>query len=163
MTITTGRQVTFNYTLTDDTGQVIDSSDGGQPFAYVHGRSEIVPGLEQQMEGLKAGDRRKLTVPPEQGYGVVNEEAIMEVPRDRLPAEGVEVGSRLQGTAANGQPVFPVVKAIGEEMVTLDFNHPLAGRTLHFDVEILTVEEAAATGGEGEADGAGASDGDENP
>lgn len=154
MTIADGMLVTFEYTLKSDDGNVIDTSEGGQPFVYTHGRSEVVPGLEAELSGLKVGDSKVVVVKPEQGYGPVNEQAIVEVPLDKIPEDAREVGRQLQGSGPDGQAVYPVVKEVKESVVILDFNHPLAGQTLHFDVNIVSIEEqsdaeAAAGTGEG--------------
>lgn len=141
MTISAGTLVRFEYTLRGDDGKVIDSSEGGQPFIYTHGRNDIVPGLESQLAGLKVGESKSVTVEPAQGYGLVQDEALIEVPIEKIPPEAREVGRRLQGTGPEGQPVQPVVKEVREKIVVLDFNHPLAGQTLNFDVKILSSEE----------------------
>ena len=145
MIISPGNLVTFEYTLTGDDGNVIDTSEGGQPFVYTHGRREIVEGLETRLAGMRVGESKLVTVEPERGYGVVNEQAFIEVPIDRIPEEAREVGRQLQGTGPEGQPVQPVVKEVRESVVVLDFNHPLADQTLHFDVKILSIEEQPET------------------
>jgi len=143
MIIAAGMLVTFEYTLKSDDGNVIDTSEGGQPFVYTHGRSEVVPGLEAELAGMKVGDSKVVIVKPEQGYGPLNEQAIVEVPLDKIPEDAREVGRQLQGSGPDGQAVYPVVKEVKESVVILDFNHPLAGETLHFDVNIVSIEEQA--------------------
>lgn len=144
MSITDGRVVTFEYILKGDDGSVIDSSEGGEPFVYTHGRQEVVPGLESRLAGMQIGDTKVVTVNPEEGYGILNPQAIVEMPLDRVPPEARVVGRQLQGTGPDGQPMFPVVKEVKESVVVLDFNHPLAGQTLHFDVKIVSIEEKPA-------------------
>jgi FKBP-type peptidyl-prolyl cis-trans isomerase 2 len=148
MTISTGMLVTFEYTLKSSDGTVIDTSEGGQPFVYTHGRGEVVPGLETELAGMQIGDKKLVVVQPEQGYGPVNEKAIVEVPVDKIPEDAREVGRQLQGRGPDGQEVYPVVQEVREDVVVLNFNHPLAGETLHFDVAIVSIEE-----GDDEEDG----------
>jgi len=158
MSISDGRLVTFEYTLKGDDGSVIDSSEGGQPFVYTHGRQEVVTGLESQLAGMRVGETKVVTVNPEEGYGILNPEAIVEMPLDRVPPEARVVGRQLQGTGPDGQPMFPVVKEIKESAVVLDFNHPLAGQTLHFDVKIVSIQEQAEESGAESASAAGSSE-----
>jgi FKBP-type peptidyl-prolyl cis-trans isomerase SlyD len=151
MIISAGMLVTFEYTLKSDGGNVIDTSEGGQPFVYTHGKSEVVPGLEAELAGMKVGDSKVVIVKPEQGYGPLNEQAIVEVPLDKIPEDAREVGRQLQGSGPDGQAVYPVVKEVRESVVILDFNHPLAGETLHFDVNIVSIEEQAEAAAEPDA------------
>jgi FKBP-type peptidyl-prolyl cis-trans isomerase SlyD len=146
MTISAGRLVTFEYTLKSDGGHVIDTSEGGQPFVYTHGKNEVVPGLEAELAGMQVGDSKTVIVKPEQGYGPISEQAIVEVPIDRIPEDAREVGRQLQGSGPDGQSIYPVVKEVREDVVVLNFNHPLAGETLHFNVKIVSIEEQSAAG-----------------
>ena len=139
-TIKDGSRVGLEYTLTDDAGTVLDSNKGEEPFVYTQGARQIVPGLESALAGLRAGDARKVTVKPEDGYGEVDPKAEVEVERERVPPD-VKVGSQLTGRASNGQTRAVRVKEIKEKTVVLDLNHPLAGKTLLFDVRILSVDE----------------------
>ena len=134
-----GSRVKLEYTLTDDAGKVLDSNKGAEPFAYTHGSRQIVPGLESSLAGLRAGDTKKVTVKPEDGYGKVDPKAEIEVGRERVPAD-VKVGSELTGRAANGETRAVRVKEVKDKSVVLDLNHPLAGKTLVFDVRILSVD-----------------------
>jgi FKBP-type peptidyl-prolyl cis-trans isomerase SlyD len=134
-----GSRVSLEYTLSDDAGKVLDSNKGAEPFAYTQGAREIVPGLESALAGLKAGDVKKVTVKPEDGYGKVDPKAQMEVGRERVPPD-VKVGTELTGRAPNGQARAVRVKEIKDKSVVLDLNHPLAGKTLVFDVLILRVD-----------------------
>ena len=133
-----GSTVRFNYTLTVD-DEVVDSSSDGDPLAYVHGEGQIVPGLEEALEGLAAGDKRSVVVEPEKAYGGSSPEAIHEVPLDAFGnPEELEVGDVVQGEA-QGQEFQARVVDLGKEAIVLDLNHPLAGKTLHFEVEIIEV------------------------
>ncbi len=133
-----GSQVAIHYTLTVD-GEVVDSSEGKDPLTYEQGAGHIIPGLESELAGLKAGDKKLVTVAPEGGYGVHTPEAIQEVPRSAFPTEEeLKVGDRVSGEA-DGQMFQATVQAFGDETITLDFNHPLAGKTLNFDVTVVSV------------------------
>jgi len=133
--------VRFNYTLTVD-GKKIDSSEGKPPLSVTLGKGQVIPGLEEALAGMKAGDKRVVTVPPEKGYGPYREEGIKKVPKAALKdLAGLKPGMVVNGQAA-GQPFQAVVKAIGDKDITLDLNHPMAGKTLNFDVEIVSVGPA---------------------
>lgn len=140
--IQNGSAVTIEYVLKDDAGEVL-ASTGGKPFTYVHGQGQIVPGLEKALEGMRAGETKDVTVPPENGYGPVNPAAEVEVPKDRVPSEALSVGTRLAATTDTGRTVPVRVKEIKEETVVLDLNHPLAGKTLHFEIQVVKVEPRA--------------------
>ena len=141
-----GMVVSMHYTLTDENGEVLDSSRGGEPFNYLHGHRNIIPGLERAIEGAEAGFKSKLMVVPADGYGEKNPEAVFEAPREHFPPEmKLDVGARVYADGPNGPITLTVVKMTDTGAV-LDANHPLAGKTLHFDVEISTVR--AATGEE---------------
>ena len=132
-----GRKVAFEYTLTLPDGSVVESNVGGKPFAYEQGKGQIIPGLETALLGLTAGENKKVTVPPEDAYGPVKAEAQREVPLAKIPAEARKVGAMV---AAEGFPGSIRVAEVRKETVLLDFNHPLAGKTLTFDVHILSVQ-----------------------
>ena len=134
----------FHYTLTDEAGRVIDSSSGHGPLTYLHGAGNIVPGLEQAMEGRAAGDRFDVVVSPDQGYGVRDPGLVQVVPRAAF--QGVDViEPGMQFQAHNGQGAMVVtVAAVDAEAVTVDGNHPLAGVPLHFSIEIAQVRAATA-------------------
>lgn len=137
-----GMVVSMHYTLTDDSGDVLDSSRGGEPFSYLHGHNNIIPGLEKALEGTEAGFKSKVTVAPTEGYGEKNPEAVFEAPREHFPPDmKLEIGARVYADGPNGPITLTVVK-LTETGAVLDANHPLAGKTLHFDVEITTVRSA---------------------
>ena len=142
MQITTGSVVVFDYTLTDDDKDIIDSSTGSEPLAYIQGEGQIVPGLEKAMEGKKAGDSFKMSVSPEEGYGVHDPENISIVPADQIEGgDELEEGMQLHTEGEFGEQTVLITKVDGNEM-TIDGNHPLAGMTLHFDITIREVRPA---------------------
>lgn len=142
MEITDGRVATIHYTLTDDDGRVIDKSPRQQPLSYLHGAGNIVPGLEKALSGKQAGDSVKADVPPEQGYGPRHEEMVQQVPRSAFPdIDAVKPGMQFEARTERG-PRLVTVTDIGAEQVTVDANHPLAGKTLHFAVEVADVRVA---------------------
>jgi len=140
MTIVEGKKVAVEYTLTLEGNEVFASNVGNPPLVYVHGSHEIVLGLERALEGLNVGDRKLVLVEPEEGYGNVIPEAFMEVKKDEVPRDALQVGARLYGKTGSGLEIRSQVSEIKEDTVTLDLNHPLAGKTLCYDVTILSVE-----------------------
>ncbi len=134
--------VSFHYTLTDDQGQVLDSSQGREPLVYLQGVGQIVPGLEKAMEGRQVGDQFKVDVAPEEGYGVHHPELMQEVPREAFQGvEDIQPGMQFQGRGPQGVINVTVTK-VENDKVHIDGNHPLAGQTLHFDVEVTSVRAA---------------------
>ena len=132
----------IEYTLTNDAGEVVDTSKGGAPLAYLHGVGGMIPGLEEELEGKSSGDSLQVIVAPEKAYGPRDEKMVQDVSRDQLPAEvEIEVGMQFQAQTDHGPHVVTVMKVDGEN-VTLDANHPLAGTTLHFDVRVVEVRAA---------------------
>jgi FKBP-type peptidyl-prolyl cis-trans isomerase SlyD len=140
-TITEGKSVSLEYTLTLDDKSVVESNVGKEPLTYTHGTRQIIPGLEKALEGLTVGDTKEVTVAPADGYGEKDPEALQEVQKKLVPPDALVVGSRLQGKAPDGHMVYPRVAEIKDDTVVLDFNHPLAGKTLHFDVKILDITQ----------------------
>jgi FKBP-type peptidyl-prolyl cis-trans isomerase SlyD len=142
MTIADDSVVSFHYKLSDDTGAFNESSEGGSPVVYMHGRHNIVPGLEKQLAGKKSGDKLTATVAPEEGYGARNENAVQRVPVKHLATRGpYSVGQMVVVNTRDGGRQARVLK-VGHFNVDLDLNHPLAGRTLTFDIEIVEVRAA---------------------
>lgn len=144
MEIAAARVASFHYTLTDADGQVIDQSPEGQPLAYFHGAGNIIPGLEKALAGKQAGDALKVEIAPEEAYGIRNEDMIQTLPREAFQGiDVVEPGMQFQASSSQG-PVLVTVVAVNDQQVTIDGNHPLAGKTLHFDVRVAEVREATA-------------------
>jgi FKBP-type peptidyl-prolyl cis-trans isomerase SlyD len=134
--------VSFHYTLKDTAGNVLESSFGDQPLQYLEGFGQIIPGLEGALHGLKKGDKKSVDVKAEDAYGPVEEDLLVQVPRDQIPKTDVVVGDRFHADSGNGMGQVVVVTAVTETHVTVDGNHPLAGQDLHFDVEIIEVRDA---------------------
>jgi FKBP-type peptidyl-prolyl cis-trans isomerase SlyD len=132
----------FHYTLKNAEGKVLDSSDGGEALSYLQGAGNIVPGLETLMLGKKLGDKFQAIVAPQDGYGVHNPSMIQQVPRNAFPVDQtLEVGMQFGAQTPNG-PMAIVITKLDADHVTIDGNHPLAGQTLYFDVEITEVRAA---------------------
>ena len=142
--ITNGCVVEMNYTLTNSKGEVIDSSKGRDPLAYIQGKKHIIPGLEKEMEGKNVGDKFKVTVQPEEAYGLLDAALIQPIPKSEFGAEAdkVQVGMQFQVEDNNGQPMVVTAIEISENEVVLDGNHPLAGEVLYFDVEVMSLRDA---------------------
>ncbi len=139
-TIENGSVVKFEYTLSDEKGKLIESSKDKEPMTYTHGEGQIIPGLEKELTGMKVGAEKHVEVKPEEAYGPFNPKAFQEVPKSNLPAEALKVGAVLVARSPHGEN-FPVrVHEIKDETVVLDLNHPLAGKTLAFDVKIVSIE-----------------------
>ena len=137
--IKNGSKVRIHYTLTVD-GEEVDTSRGGEPLSYVHGEGEIIPGLEEALTGLSGGDTKEVHVPPEKGYGEHDPDGVHEVPKDAFQTpEQLDVGGTVSGRTGDGRTFQARVAGIGSETVTLDLNHPLAGKTLAFQVEVVDV------------------------
>ena len=144
MTIAENKVVTLNYTLTDDEGTIIDKSDDGS-FLYLHGASNIIPGLENALTGKKAGEELKVTVAPEDGYGVRDDARKEDVPREMFPDDTeIEAGMQFHAEGPEGQMITVSVVEVTEDTVTIDGNHPLAGVQLNFDVKVVDVRDASA-------------------
>lgn len=136
--------VAIEYTLKDDQGTLIDASGERGPMEYLHGAQNIIPGLEQGIEGLAAGDTKSVLVPPQLGYGEYSEKLIQLVPLSAFGANTPQVGMRFHAETNLGMRVLTIKKIEGEE-VTLDGNHELAGKSLHFDIKVVSVRAAEPT------------------
>lgn len=142
MLISLHKVVHLHYTLTNDDGDVLDTSRGDEPLAYIHGMGNIISGLEAAMTGHEAGDRFQIRVPPEEAYGVHDDELIQIVPRSAFPGvEEILPGMQFRAESSDGVQLVRVLAVDGDD-VTLDGNHPMAGLTLHFDVEVTEVRDA---------------------
>lgn len=133
--------VSIHYTLTDDKGSVLDSSSGKDPLVYIQGIGNLIPGMEEGMEGKKKGDKFDIKVSPEKGYGERSEAMVQKVPRSSFGDQEVHKGMQFQAQAGQGTQVVTITE-IGLESVTVDGNHPLAGVGLNFAVEVMDVRGA---------------------
>ena len=140
-----GMSVSFDYTLKDTDGKVIETSKGNKPLTYIHGQKSMIPGLEKQLAGMKVGDEKNVRVKPEDAYGPVNKNAFLEVPKEKLPANGLKVGAMLATKSPEGQVGMVRVHEIKEKTVVMDMNHPMAGKTLVFDVKIVDIQPPSAS------------------
>ena len=144
MEIMADRVVLIHYTLKDDAGEVLDSSAGGEPLAYIQGHGNLVPGLEKALEGKPEGTKIAVSVAPAEGYGTRDEALIQRVPKRSLQGAGtIQKGMQFQARTDDGMRLFTVTALVGD-MVTLDGNHPLADKTLNFDVDVVSVREATS-------------------
>lgn len=136
--------ISLDYTLRLDDGEIVDSSSGREPLEFIQGQGQIIPGLEQELYGMEVGDEKAVTVTPEDGYGERQADRVQTIPRDAFPDDmELEQGMQVRLQDSNSGQVFEAfVEEIHPESVKLDFNHPLAGETLYFDVKIAGVREA---------------------
>lgn len=156
MNISDNCVASFHYTLTDSTGKVLDSSEGQEPLSYLHGASNIIPGLESALEGKTVGDKLNVAVPAADAYGLRNDDLVQELPSNMFSGiEKIEIGMEFHAETEQGLQVVTVTRVEGDQ-VTIDGNHPLAGIDLNFDVEITEVRAATEEElGHGHAHGAG--------
>ncbi len=143
MLIAKNTAVQIHYTLKNDAGEVLDSSDGSEPLAFLQGNGNLIPGLEKALEGKRAGDAINVSIPPEEGYGVRDADLIQNVPRSAF--EGIpeiEVGMQFHADSNQG-PRTVTVTQVAADTITVDGNHPLADQTLHFAVQIVEVRAAS--------------------
>jgi FKBP-type peptidyl-prolyl cis-trans isomerase SlyD len=139
MTISEGKIVSITYTLTLDNGETVDSNVDAEPLTYTQGSDQLIPGLEKALEGKKAGEKVRISVQAEDGYGAVSEDAFIKVPREHLPEDAHAIGAQVTAVGPQGQELQGIVTELEEQSVLIDFNHPLAGEALHFDITILSV------------------------
>lgn len=143
LAIENGSKVELEYTLTDSDGNDVGSNKGGQPLSFIHGRREIFPSLEKALAGMRVGEEKKVTIMPAEAYGDVNPNAVKEVPKEQFQDETLTVGMDVVILDDSGERRTARIKRLKEETVILDLNHPLAGKTLVFDVKVLSVEPPA--------------------
>jgi len=140
--ITANKVASIHYTLKNDEGQILDSSEGQEPLAYLHGAQNLVPGLEKQLEGKTVGDKFSAVVEPEEAYGETDPSLIQELPRTMFGGvDTIEVGMEFHAETQNGRQVVEVIE-VEEDTVTINGNHPLAGARLNFDIEVTDIRDA---------------------
>ena len=139
MQVEKNKVVSIDYTLTNPQGEVIDTSKGREPLSYLHGVGQIVPGLENALEGKNQGDAVQAVIPPEQAYGARNDRLVQEVPRQAFAGVAdVQPGMQFQAQTSAGARVVTVV-GVGNDTVKVDANHPLAGEALTFDLQLVEI------------------------
>jgi FKBP-type peptidyl-prolyl cis-trans isomerase SlyD len=144
MQIAKNKVAVIEYTLKNNDGEVLDTSEGGEPMAYIQGVGNLIPGLEDALEGKAVGDGVQVTIPPEKAYGVQNDELVQVVERGVFQGvDDLQVGMQFQAQSDDGVQVIWIAEIEGDE-VTIDGNHPLAGETLNFDVKVIEVRDASA-------------------
>ena len=141
MNIEKDKVVSIDYTLTNDQGEVLDSSSDREPLTYLHGGGGLIPGLEKELDGKAKGDKLVAVIAPEEAYGVQNKDLIQDIPLENFhDASEVKIGAQFQ--VENGDHShIATITSIGDKSATVDMNHPLADETLHFDVEVMDVRE----------------------
>ena len=143
MQITDNTAVSFHYTLTNNSGEQLDSSIGSEPLLYLHGAGNIIPGLEAALLGKKAGDKLNVSIEPEHAYGLLDENMVQVVSKKMFEGMDVEIGMQFHADVSYGSGVITITAIDGDD-VTIDGNHPLAGEHLNFDVEVFDVRPATA-------------------
>jgi len=142
MNIAENLYVAIDYRLTLASGEEIDSSPAGEPLGFVTGSGQIIPGLEKALFGMKTGESSKITVEPEEAYGPLNQELVQEISRDQFPAdENLEPGMTFQAQGPQGPIMITVTEVKDDGTVTIDMNHPLAGKQLIFDIKVVEVRK----------------------
>jgi len=142
--IRNGSVVRFEYTLSGENGEVIESNKGKDPVTYTHGQHEVIPGLENELSGMKVNEEKNICLQPEEAYGAVDPKGFKEVPKTEIPAAAIEVGTPLSARSSEGEDVIIRVHEVKQKTVILDFNHPLAGKTLNFDVKVIDIAQKEA-------------------
>ena len=137
--------ISFEYTLHIENGEKIDSNVGMEPLCFQSGLGQMLPALEAELIQLQAGETKIIILPPEKAYGLITEEAHREIPLTAIPEEARQVGSKVKYQAPDGAEETVEIIAIRDDIVVLDFNHPFAGNTLHFDVKVLSNESFNTT------------------
>jgi FKBP-type peptidyl-prolyl cis-trans isomerase SlyD len=144
MEIANNTAVWLQYTLRDDAGEVLDASEHDEPLVYIHGQGDIVPGLEKALQGKAVGSKFNVSVSPEEGYGAREDGKVQSVPRSAFEDDiELEPGMQFQAQGPEGVDIVTVVEVSGDD-VTIDANHPLAGKQLHFEIEVVNVRAATA-------------------
>jgi len=134
----------IEYTVKNSKGEVIDSNKGQAPLEFVSGKGQIIPGLEKEIENMNVGEEKTVKIAAKDAYGEYNPEMVQEVPRDQFEGIDLQKGMTLYGQTPDGQTIAVIVKDFDDEKVIIDYNHPLAGEDLTFDVKVVTKREATA-------------------
>ena len=143
MSIENNQVVGIEYELKEKGGnEVIDSNKGQAPLEFIVGKGQIIPGLEKELIGMNVGDKKQITVPASEAYGEVNPDAVDELPKEQFAGIDLQPGLPLYGQGENGETIQVVVKEVKDDSVVIDYNHPLAGKDLVFDVNVVNAREA---------------------
>lgn len=135
-----GKEVTLAYQLYVN-GDLLEAADSKDPFVYVHGQNQIIPGLEKGLDGLRKGEKKTVRVPPKEAYGLVDPKALQEFEKEKLPPDvAPQMGTLLEARDPNGLPQLVKIVEVKEKTVVIDFNHPLAGKELEFQIEVLSIK-----------------------
>jgi FKBP-type peptidyl-prolyl cis-trans isomerase SlyD len=137
-----GMMVSLDYTLKGTDGKVMETSKGREPLKYIHGQKMMIPGLERELTGMKVGGQKNVTVKPEDAYGKINPNAVQEIPKEKIPPNALKVGAVLAASSPQGMVVPMTVRQIKEKTVVMDMNHPMAGKTLVFDIKVVDIQPA---------------------
>ena len=145
MPLAQNKAITFNYTLKDDEGNILDTTKGSSPFSFLSGNGQILPKLEDAMSSMLLGSKKNVKIDAADAYGEYNEEAVQKVERTNFPKDvDLQLGMQFVTNSPDGHQMPFVISEIKGDVVTIDFNHPLAGKNLEFDVELLDVRDATA-------------------
>jgi FKBP-type peptidyl-prolyl cis-trans isomerase SlyD len=145
MAIEQNKVVTMNFTLKDDEGNLLDSTEKGGPFSYISGTNMVLPKLEEALSGMLIGSKKNLKLEAKDGYGNYNDDAIQVVGKENFPEDIVlEVGMEYMANSPDGVKMPFTINNVDGEEITIDFNHPLAGKNLNFDIELLNIRDATA-------------------
>ena len=139
--ITEGSVVSFEYTVSDENGEVLQSNKGKEPVRYTHGRQEIIVGLEKGLSEMEVNQEKIIRVSPEEAYGEVDPNGFKEVPKSDLPLTDPQIGTPLHARGPQGEELLIHIREVRQTTVVLDFNHPFAGKTLNFAVKVLGIDE----------------------
>jgi FKBP-type peptidyl-prolyl cis-trans isomerase SlyD len=145
MAIAPNKVITMNFTLKDDDGNILDTTDSGGPFSYLSGNNMVLPKLEEAVSGMIIGTKKHLKLDAKDGYGEYNDDAVQAVGKENFPEDFVlEAGREYMASNPDGVQMPFIITSVEDETITIDFNHPLAGKNLNFDIELLDVRDATA-------------------
>jgi len=132
----------IEYTVKNSKGEIVDSNKGQAPLEFIAGKGQIIPGLEKEVEKMEVGEEKTVVVPASEAYGEYNPEMVQELPRDQFQGIDLQKGMTLYGQTPDGQTIAVTVKDFDDQKVIIDYNHPLAGEELTFDVKVVSKREA---------------------
>ncbi len=136
--VTKGKLISLEYTLKSDDDRVVESNVGKDPLTFTQGANQVIPGVESAVEGMTVGQSKQVVVPPIDGFGERDPKAVQEIPKEKAPGD-IQVGTQLHGKDQAGREIRPTVTEIKDQTILLDFNHPLAGKTLFFDLKVVGI------------------------